>query len=197
MAADSPSQSYKESQASHDPPRNPLRSESGVSGTGIDAVAIGVTSASNGNAQVRRRRAPGSSWYSILTPERKRACGAPLCKLRKCAPNHVSQAPPASRHRDPPGAMGGSALEGSSLRAWVRSAFGDHAAPLPELTVRPLQLQIYYKQLADWSRTSLSPFSVGAFLALTALPLQPVVKTAQRARLPPANGKCKVLQEGR
>ena len=62
--------------------------------------------------------------------------------------------------------------------------------------VHPLQLQIYYKQLADWSRTSLSPFSMGAFLALTALPLQPVVKTAQRARLPPTNGRCKVCKKG-
>ena len=60
--------------------------------------------------------------------------------------------------------------------------------------VHPVQLQIYYKQLADWSRASLSPFAVGAFLALTALPLQPVVKTSQRARLPPATGKCKTCK---
>ena len=32
--------------------------------------------------------------------------------------------------------------------------------------VHPLQLQIYYKQLTDWSRISLTPFSTGAFLAL-------------------------------
>jgi hypothetical protein len=63
-------------------------------------------------------------------------------------------------------------------------------------TVHPLQLQIYYKQLADWSRASLSPFSVGAFLALTALPLQPVVKTSQRACLPPATAKCKCCKLG-
>ena len=63
-------------------------------------------------------------------------------------------------------------------------------------TVHPLQLQVYYKQLADWSRVLLSPFSVGAFLALTALPLQPVVKTSQRARLPPASGKCKKCKLG-
>ena len=63
-------------------------------------------------------------------------------------------------------------------------------------TVHPLQLQVYYKQLTDWSRTSLSPFSVGAFLALTALPLQPVVKASQRARLPPPTGKCKKCKQG-
>ena len=62
--------------------------------------------------------------------------------------------------------------------------------------MHPLQLQIYYKQLTDWSRTSLSPFSVGAFLALTALSLQPVVKASQRARLAPATGKCKVCKLG-
>ena len=62
--------------------------------------------------------------------------------------------------------------------------------------MHPLQLQVYYKQLTDWSRTSLSPFSVGAFLALTALPLQPVVKTSQRARLPPVTGKCKCCKLG-
>ena len=55
--------------------------------------------------------------------------------------------------------------------------------------VHPLQLEVYYKQLTDWSRSLLSPFSVGAFLALTVLPLQPVVKTSQRARLAPATGK--------
>ena len=62
--------------------------------------------------------------------------------------------------------------------------------------VHPLQLQIYYKQLTDWSRAPLSPFSVGAFLALSALPKQPVVKTSQRARLAPVTGKCKVCKQG-
>ena len=63
-------------------------------------------------------------------------------------------------------------------------------------TVHPVQLQIYYKQLTDWSRISLSPFAVGAFLALTALPLQPVVKASHRACLPPAAGKCKMCKQG-
>jgi hypothetical protein len=56
--------------------------------------------------------------------------------------------------------------------------------------------QVYYRQLADWSRAPVSPFSVGAMLALSALPLQPVVKTSQRARLPPAAGKCKACKQG-
>ena len=43
---------------------------------------------------------------------------------------------------------------------------------------------------------SLSPFSIGAFLSLSALPLQPVVKTSQRAKLPPATGKCKKCKQG-
>ena len=63
-------------------------------------------------------------------------------------------------------------------------------------TVHQLQLQVYYRQLADWSRAPVSPFSVGAMLALSALPLQPVVKTSQRARLPPAAGKCKACKQG-
>lgn len=63
-------------------------------------------------------------------------------------------------------------------------------------TVHSLQLQVYYKQCTDWSRASLSPFSIGAFLSLSALPLQPVVKTSQRAKLPPATGKCKKCKQG-
>ena len=65
--------------------------------------------------------------------------------------------------------------------ALVNNLFGDE-----QLSA----LKDYYKQLTDWSHTSLSPFSVGAFFALTALPLQPVVKTSQRARLPPPTSKC-------
>ena len=63
-------------------------------------------------------------------------------------------------------------------------------------TVHPLQLQPYYKQLADWSRVSPSPFSIGAILSLSALSLQPVCKTTQRARHAPASGKCKVCKTG-
>ena len=58
------------------------------------------------------------------------------------------------------------------------------------------QLQPYYKQLADWSRISTSPFSIGAILWMSALSLQPVCKTAQRARIASASGKCKVCKEG-
>ena len=59
-----------------------------------------------------------------------------------------------------------------------------------------MQLQVYYRQLTDWSCISLSPFSVGAFLAMAVLPLQQVCKIMQRARLPPAAGKCKACKQG-
>ena len=63
-------------------------------------------------------------------------------------------------------------------------------------TVHPLQLQPYYKQLQDWSRISLSPFSIGAILSMSALSLQAVCKTTQRRRLAPASGKCKTCKKG-
>ena len=95
-------------------------------------------------------------------------------------------------------------------------------------TVHALQLQPYYKQLTDWSRVSISPFSIGvsvaafqllpsfnprprlwpaelrvpiracvqAILSMSALSLQPVCKTTQRARLASASGKCKKCRQG-
>ena len=51
-------------------------------------------------------------------------------------------------------------------------------------------------QQQDWSRAQPKPFTVGALLATTALSLQPVVTTTQRARLPPASGKCKKCKAG-
>ena len=63
-------------------------------------------------------------------------------------------------------------------------------------TVHPLQVAVYYKQLTDWSRVTPSPFVIGAFLATAAIPLQAVVKTTERARLPPASGKCKACKAG-
>ena len=51
-------------------------------------------------------------------------------------------------------------------------------------------------QQTDWSRTQPEPFTVGALLATAALSLQAVVKTTQRARLPPASGKCKKCKTG-
>ena len=66
-------------------------------------------------------------------------------------------------------------------------------------TVHPFQVAQYYKQLTDWSRVTpaeKAPFTVGAFLATAAIPLQPIVKTTERARLPPASGKCKVCKQG-
>ena len=62
--------------------------------------------------------------------------------------------------------------------------------------VHPLQLQPYYRQLQDWSRASLSAFSIGAILSMSALSLQPVCKTSQRARLASATGKCKACKQG-
>ena len=49
---------------------------------------------------------------------------------------------------------------------------------------------------ADWSRATQSPFAIGAFLATAAISLQAVVKTTERARLPPASGKCKACKAG-
>jgi hypothetical protein len=63
-------------------------------------------------------------------------------------------------------------------------------------TVHPLQVAVYYKQLTDWSRAVPSPFTIGAFLATAAIPLQPIVKTTERARLPSRSGKCKVCKGG-
>jgi len=63
-------------------------------------------------------------------------------------------------------------------------------------TVHSLQLQPYYKQLTDWSRVSISPFSIGAIFSMSALSLQPVCKTTQRARLTSASGKCKKCKQG-
>ena len=57
-------------------------------------------------------------------------------------------------------------------------------------------MAVYYKQLTDWSRATLSPFAIGAFLATAAISPQAVVKTKERARLPPASGKCKVCKAG-
>ena len=51
-------------------------------------------------------------------------------------------------------------------------------------------------QQMDWSRTQPEPFTVGALLATAALSLQAVVKTTQRARLPPVSCKCKKCKEG-
>ena len=86
--------------------------------------------------------------------------------------------------------VGGNSIEGRKcFDCWLLEA-------QLKLVVHPLQVQIYYKQLADWSHPLFSPFSVGAFLALSVLPLQPVVKTSQRARIPPATGKCKVCKQG-
>jgi len=51
-------------------------------------------------------------------------------------------------------------------------------------------------QQEDWSRVQPEPFTVGALLATAALSLQAVVKTTQRARLPPASGKCKKCKAG-
>ena len=51
-------------------------------------------------------------------------------------------------------------------------------------------------QQEDWSRTQPEPFTVGALLATAALSLQAVVKTTQRARLPPASAKCKKCKAG-
>ena len=48
----------------------------------------------------------------------------------------------------------------------------------------------------DWSRVQPEPFTVGALLATAALSLQAVVKTTQRARLPPARGQCKKCKAG-
>ena len=62
--------------------------------------------------------------------------------------------------------------------------------------MHPLQVAVYYKQLTDWSRATPSPFAIGAFLATAAIPLQAVVKTTERARLPPASGKCKACKAG-
>jgi len=58
------------------------------------------------------------------------------------------------------------------------------------------RLRPYYKQLSDWSRASLSPFSIGAILSMSALTLQPVCKTTQRARFAPVSGKCNVCKKG-
>ena len=63
-------------------------------------------------------------------------------------------------------------------------------------TVHPLQVAVYYKQLTDWNRATPSPFAIGAFLATAAIPPQAVVKTTERARLPPASGNCKVCRAG-
>ena len=63
-------------------------------------------------------------------------------------------------------------------------------------TLHPLQVAVYYKQLTDWSRATPAPFAIGAFLATAAIPLQPVVKTTERARLPPVSGKCKTCKAG-
>ena len=63
-------------------------------------------------------------------------------------------------------------------------------------TVHSLQVAVYYKQLTDWSRATPSPFAIGAFLATAAIPTQAVVKTTERARLPPASCKCKVCKAG-
>ena len=54
----------------------------------------------------------------------------------------------------------------------------------------------YYIQQTDWTRAQPEPFTVGALLATAALSLQAVVKTTQRARLPPATGKCKKCKDG-
>ena len=65
-------------------------------------------------------------------------------------------------------------------------------------TAHPKQLSVYYKQVTDWSRVTqehVHPFGIGAILSMGALTLQPVVKTTQRARLPPASGKCKVCKK--
>ena len=51
-------------------------------------------------------------------------------------------------------------------------------------TVHPLQLQPYYKQLTDWSRVSISPFSIGVSVA--ALQLLPSFNPC--SRLWPAEG---------
>ena len=66
-------------------------------------------------------------------------------------------------------------------------------------TVHPLQVAGYYKQLADWSHADVKvtlPFAIGSFLSTSAIPLQPVVKTTERARLPPVSGKCKKCKKG-
>jgi hypothetical protein len=64
--------------------------------------------------------------------------------------------------------------------------------------VHPLQVQVYYRQLTDWSRASLSPFSVGAFLALAAPAPTAACGQDLTARLPPAgDGQVQLLQAGR
>lgn len=63
-------------------------------------------------------------------------------------------------------------------------------------TVHQLQVKPYYLQVQDWSRAVCDPFTAGAFLATDAVPLQPIVKKMQRARLAPATGKCKTCKQG-
>ena len=60
----------------------------------------------------------------------------------------------------------------------------------------PDQVLPYYKQQTDWSRASISAFTIGACLATNALSLQQVCKTTARARLAPASGKCKTCRQG-
>ena len=59
-----------------------------------------------------------------------------------------------------------------------------------------LATRTYYKQLTDCSRVTPSPFAIGAFLATAAISPQAIVKTTERARLPPASGKCKACKAG-
>ena len=85
-----------------------------------------------------------------------------------------------------------------SESAWLKWVGCWLLEALLKKTALPLQLKAYYHQQADWSRVAaadVSPFTIGAILASSALSLQQVCITMRRTRLPPATGKCKCCKK--